>query len=401
MHLVQCSKITFAYIEEKNLNMKYKLFLLLLIAGMQAKAQDMAYARKMLDTLTTPYFWGRGYTNDGMWKAADFIAGEMKQAGLLSFKGDYFQSLTYPVNTFPGKMEVNINGKDLVPGEDYIVGGESKGVKAKGELQPKDSATFIGMKNRVIVTLADKLTWSPAPEVADYTVIQVDKHRFKEVPATIRLNIANKMISDFKTRNVIGYIKGTSQPDSFIVISAHYDHLGGMGDQTYFPGANDNGSGTSMLLTLARHYATNPQPYSIVFIAFCGEEIGLVGSKYYTEHPLFDLKRIRFLVNLDLVGTGDEGVTVVNATEYKNEFDALVTLNKKDNLLVAVNARGKAANSDHYWFTEKGVPAFFIYTLGGIKAYHDVYDRSATLPFTDYADLFKLITRFTDYIQKP
>jgi len=61
---------------------------------------------------------------------------------------------------------------------------------------------------------------------------------------------------------------------------------------------------------------------------------------------------------------------------------------------VKVNPRGKAANSDHYYFTEKGVPAFFIYTLGGIKAYHDVFDISKTLPLTEYKDLFKLILKF-------
>jgi len=59
-----------------------------------------------------------------------------------------------------------------------------------------------------------------------------------------------------------------------------------------------------------------------------------------------------------------------------------------------VKPRGKAANSDHYWFTEKGVPAFFIYTMGGIKAYHDVYDVAATLPLTKYEELRKLLIAF-------
>jgi hypothetical protein len=59
-----------------------------------------------------------------------------------------------------------------------------------------------------------------------------------------------------------------------------------------------------------------------------------------------------------------------------------------------VKSRGKAANSDHYFFTEKGVPAFFIYTLGGIKAYHDIFDVSSTLPYTEFNDLFELIIKF-------
>jgi hypothetical protein len=62
--------------------------------------------------------------------------------------------------------------------------------------------------------------------------------------------------------------------------------------------------------------------------------------------------------------------------------------------LAAVNVRGKAANSDHYFFTEKGVPAFFFYTLGGIKAYHDIFDKPETLPLNEHEDLFKLIIAF-------
>ena len=71
-------------------------------------------------------------------------------------------------------------------------------------------------------------------------------------------------------------------------------------------------------------------------------------------------------------------------------------VNDEHKLLTKINARGKAANSDHYHFTEKGVPAFFFYTLGGIKAYHDVFDKPETLPLTEHEDLFKLIIKFNE-----
>ena len=131
-----------------------------------------------------------------------------------------------------------------------------------------------------------------------------------------------------------------------------------------------------------------------MFICFAGEEAGLLGSKYFTEHPLIPLQKIRFLTNVDLVGTGVEGITVVNATEFAKEFEWLKQINAEHQLLAKINARTKAANSDHYWFTEKGVPAFFIYTLGGIKAYHDVFDKAATLPLNEYEDLLKFIVGF-------
>ena len=61
-----------------------------------------------------------------------------------------------------------------------------------------------------------------------------------------------------------------------------------------------------------------------------------------------------------------------------------------------MKARGKAANSDHYWFSEKGIPSFFVYTMGGIKAYHDIYDVSETLPLTEFEDCFRLFRDFID-----
>jgi Zn-dependent M28 family amino/carboxypeptidase len=167
-----------------------------------------------------------------------------------------------------------------------------------------------------------------------------------------------------------------------------------MGKDTYFPGANDNASGISLLLNLAHYYASHPAKYSIGFICFAGEEAGLLGSKYYTENPLVPLKNIRFLINTDLAGTGDEGITVVNATEFPREFAYMNAINDEDKLLIKIYPRGKAANSDHYFFTEKGVPAFFFYTMGGIKAYHDVFDKAETLPLNEHEDLFKLIVQF-------
>ena len=381
--------------------MKFKLALLLLLTTNCLQAQDSLFARKTVDTLTSPYFWGRGYTNDGVHKAAAFLTSQFKAYGVKPMDGkSYLQEFSYPVNTFPGKMKVLINGMELRPGKDYIVSPDSKGVTGTGKLDQIDSTHFVDKQNRIVLSLEDKLTWSVEAKALDYTSIQMDKKVVKQLPATINADIENVVIPDFKTANICGIVKGTSKPDSVLVMTAHYDHLGGMGINTYFPGANDNASGVSELLGLAKYYAAHPQPYTMAFICFSGEEAGLLGSKYFTENPLIPLKSIRFLINLDLNGTGIDGITVVNATIYPQEFAALKQINSAGNYLVKINPRGKAANSDHYFFTEKGVPAFFIYTLGGIKAYHDVYDISATLPLTEYTDLFKLIVKFNNSLMK-
>ncbi|HET6994817.1 MAG TPA: M28 family peptidase [Chitinophagaceae bacterium] len=377
--------------------MKKTIFWVMLLAGYNSFAQDLAFGKKMVDTLTSPAFWGRGYTKDGMKKAADYLASQFQAYGIKPMQGsDFYQKFSYPVNTFPGKMEVNINDKDLTPGKDYIVAAESKGVKGKGELERVDSVQFVNKQNRVLVKLENKLTMEVTPEEANYTLILVDRNAFRETPGSIKVNIENDYVRNFKASNICGIVQGTVKPDSVILITAHYDHLGGMGKDTYFPGANDNASGVSLLLNLAHYYATHPQPYSIGFILFAGEEAGLIGSKYFTEHPLVPLRNIRFLINTDLAGTGDEGITVVNATEYPKEFAMMNAVNDENKLLVKINSRGKAANSDHYFFTEKGVPSFFFYTMGGIKAYHDVFDKAETLPLNEHEDLFKLVVKFNE-----
>jgi aminopeptidase YwaD len=378
--------------------MKKFVYLVFLFAFTSlAHAQDMKYARQIVDTLTSKYFLGRGYVNDGMKKAADYLAAELKTIGLQPLDGKkYFQPFSYSVNTFPNTIELQINGVKLTPGKDFLISADSKALNASFDVEQKDSVTFVNPKNRCIVKLEKKLTWEVSQEVFDYTQIVLLDGVVKEPIKTVKVNVKNKLISNFKTANVCAVVQGTSKSDSIVFFTAHYDHLGAMGAETFFPGANDNASGVSVLLNLAKYFQTHPQKHSIGFIFFAGEEAGLVGSKYYTENPIKPLSKIKFLFNIDLLGTGEEGCTIVNSTVFPNAFKVLTNINAKKKYLVAINERGKAANSDHYFFTEKGVPSFFMYTLGGIKAYHDVYDISKTLPLTEFVDATNLLKEFAE-----
>jgi hypothetical protein len=102
---------------------------------------------------------------------------------------------------------------------------------------------------------------------------------------------------------------------------------------------------------------------------------------------------------MDIMGTGEEGITVVNGSAFKKEFDELKRINEENKFISDVKIRGKSANSDHYFFSENNVKAFFIYTMGGIKAYHDIYDRPETLPLNEFEDLFNLIVKFSYRLQ--
>nr|WP_276902928.1 M28 family peptidase [Pedobacter kyonggii] len=374
-------------------------FIIFLFLAKNTFAQDSTYTRNIINTLTSKEFWGRGYTKDGMKKSADYLDAAYQKIGLLPMGLGYKQTFNFPVNTFPGKMMVAVNGQKLIPGKDFIVNNESPSVKQKADLTEVDSLNYQASPSLKIL-LKDKLTWSVATEIGDITTIQVAKKSLTTIPKEISVDIENKFIPNFQATNICGLVKGTKFPDSLLIITAHYDHLGGMGADTYFPGANDNAAGVATLLSLAKYYAANPQPYSIGFICFAGEEAGLLGSRFFVENPLIPLNKIKFLINLDLVGTGEAGITVVNASVYPKAFALLNAINNQNHYISKINSRGKAANSDHYFFTEKGVPAFFIYTQGGTSAYHDVFDKPETLPLTEYKDLFKLIVGFNQKLME-
>jgi len=403
-----------------------------------AKAQK-DYARKVVDTLASPYMAGRGYVDNGCNKAAKYLRAQFKNLGLLPFGKSYEQEFDISVNTYPKQVEVSIDGKLAPDGADYIVIPvtpamkgtypierfdrsilldsnklqsflnkdhsnsfilvDDSGAADKKEKEMWDKATSNPFKAKGIIRLCNKLTEETSDTVLNYALLNALRNTAFSKGKTISLNIQNKFIKDYATENLIGYIKGSVQPDSFIVFSAHYDHLGRIGN-IYFPGANDNASGTAMLLCMARYYnslKTKP-PYSIVFMAFSAEETGLKGSHYYTQHPLFPMSKIKFLLNMDIMGTGDEGITVVNATIYDRAFKDLKGINDSLHLLKEVHPRGTTSNSDHYFFYKNHVPDFFIYTMGGIKAYHDIYDKRETLPLTDFDNVFKLLIDFTDDI---
>ena len=418
------------------------LTIFLFVAHQICMAQQVSYAKEVINTLCSESMKGRGYVAQGDKNAANYLASEFEKSGLKKYSKGYFQTFTTPVNSFPGKMSLSVNGNKLKPGEDFLIDPGSPGISGKfsaevltaEDLLSKDgwirkiktaSSRFVVVSafdktkynadqlkhinevvsflkydkgnpaKGVLILTNEKLTWSGSTELFFKPCVTIKASALSEPITSIEISAENKFLKNHQTQNVIGYLEGTKK-DSLLVFTAHYDHLGMMGNETMFPGANDNASGVSLLLNLVRYFSTNTPEYTVVFIAFAAEEIGLVGSKYFTEHPLFPLSNIKFLINFDLAGTGDDGIQVVNGKNYQQKFDVLTKLNDRDKLVKQIKIRGEACNSDHCMFHSKGVPCFFIYTLGGIQAYHDSYDRAETLPLTDYQDYFTLLVKFID-----
>ena len=379
--------------------MRIRVFLAVLYVGsLSVYSQDSVYARQVIKFLSSKHCFGRGYLHNGLSRAASYISKELKAQQVIPlFSTGYYQPFYFNVNTFPNQMSVKVNGKKLEVGKDYILSPESRGLKGKFELLKKDSLNYLPVDPSIPlkISLKKKLTYSVSRQTGDYCEVQLlNKNNFQI--QNVEVNIKNKLLLNFQNNNICGYINGIKNNDTMLVLSAHYDHLGGLGSKSYFPGANDNASGVSMLLNLIRYFHKNPPKYKTLFLFFAGEEAGLMGSSYFVENKSIDLKKIKFLINLDLLGTGDDGIMVVNGAIFDQQLNKLRQVNAEKNLVKEIKTRGKAQNSDHYWFTQAGVPSFFIYTLGGITAYHDVYDIEKTLPLTDYNDIFKLIVGFEE-----
>jgi aminopeptidase YwaD len=416
--------------------------LLLSITSLTVFAQgEKKWLKHRITTLAADNMHGRGYVNKGGDKAASYIRRNFEEFGLLPFDTDstYFQPYTFPVNTFPGQMAVKINRKELEPGKDFLTdAGNTTYHTDKIKLRNlnlatvKDSAAWEALKLKIdprkayfvknadtlskylklnirsfatampqgvfIVPKHGKLTWLVRMDTNVAHIVYVEDTVLPRRAKKAAIHTDSKFFPAFKTQNVMAFVPGTEQPDSFIVFTAHYDHLGHMGKTTIFPGAHDNASGTSLVLYLASYFAQHPQKYSVAFMLFSGEEAGLMGSKNYVAHPVFPLGQIRFVVNLDMTGDAETGITVVNANTVPKEFALLDSINKHKSYLATIKQRDQTRNSDHYSFSEKGVPAVFIYGNGSKTPkgfYHDIYDKAKELSLQNIDGLAKLLIDFT------
>ena len=318
----------------------------------------------MLTPCVAEYFKGRGYVDEGHLKAANFIADEFKSIGLKNdFAENYFQDFSIDVNTFPEKIELSVQNRELRPGYDFIIEPYSGSLKGRFFLRKTTLNNWnelynnINFKNQTIVLIdvssltnkdslarynalklklvkefpilwltSKKLTWSVSSKAYNNPVIVVNRVAFKDSDQFVDIHLNHQFQKGVITKNIIGNING--RRNKSIIISAHYDHLGMMGDVIY-PGANDNASGISFVLNIAKYLSSKRNKYNFVFICFGAEEVGLKGSYYFNKHPLIDLSKVKLVLNFDIVGTGDEGIAIVNALEQENFAKKFGKINKK------------------------------------------------------------------------
>ncbi len=211
-------------------------------------------------------------------------------------------------------------------------------------------------------------------------------------------------------RNVVAYIPGQGEgKDEYIVVGAHYDHLGrgeagsmSMNSRNQIHnGADDNASGTVAMLQMARHFAKSKPARSIIFIAFTGEERGLLGSAHFVNNPPVPLDRIVAMLNLDMVGRLKGDALEVGGTGTASEFDAMVkavdvkTPLKLKPAASRVGGRGGLGPSDHASFAAKKIPVIFLWTGNHID-YHRPTDDADKINFVGMAQIVDAAERLVE-----
>ncbi|MFQ5827736.1 MAG: M20/M25/M40 family metallo-hydrolase [Candidatus Methylomirabilia bacterium] len=196
---------------------------------------------------------------------------------------------------------------------------------------------------------------------------------------TLRLEV-NLVRERGTARNVVGVLPGTDPglEDELIVVGAHYDHLGLGGEGSLapdqvgviHPGADDNASGTAAMMALAKAFsAAGGLPRTLVFVAFAGEETGLLGSTHYSKHPPLPLKQTILMVNMDMVGRLQEGKLFVGGADSGTGLRQAIR-EAADGLGLHLKLRGDPfAPSDHVAFYLRQRPVLFLFT-GAHADYH-------------------------------
>ena len=411
------------------------VLLVMVLSCAAAGAQDLPRYKKIVKQLSSAKYQGRGYARDGVRKAGKYIARQFEKAGADEVT---LQPFTLDINTFNGDMEMWADGRKLVAGIDFSMREYSPGVHGEFPVYHVDTLNFdeeklfadlarpeyanclvccefwFTYKHRAVFSKLQKkdgctnagllYEWtSPIKFYKAYGEKVVDKPIIWVTPEAIagvrsvKLNVDNEFLKGYETENVIARVNGRRH-DGCYVFTAHYDHLGNLGRKVYYPGANDNASGTAAIILLAKYYAEHQPEYDMYFLAFSGEDANLRGSTWYAEHPVVPLDQIRYLFNLDMIGD-DNPVQYCEVSDAGMEkYPLFEQVNRDEGLFQALNRGDLAANSDHYPFATRGVPCIFLENQEGsaFPYYHTPKDNRKTVRFDSYEPVFRLVTGFIE-----
>lgn len=395
------------------------------------KLVKQADVDRIIKTLSADDMQGRATFTPGIEKAAQFIEGEFKKTGLAPLAGnaDFRQNFTMP-RIIPGKAIVSINGKPVSPDSVFV----------------STSATAVTWTNDAdvqIVKYVANNAASPNDIRAAYngylrggkkTIVLVNDTKFGDMVKSNRARSAKGMIvnaarinnnppvvfvlgsfDDAKTFdinytarkedsplfNIAGIIPGKSKPDEYVVFSGHYDHLGilkAMQGDSIANGADDDASGTTAVISLAKYFKKiNNNERTLIFVAFCAEEIGEFGSAHFAE--TVDPAKVVAMFNIEMIGKAAKwGPNSALITGYeRSDFGPILQKNLEGTTFKfypdPYTTQNLFYRSDNASLARVGVPAHTISTdqIDSDKLYHTVKDEYSSLDVNNIVSTIKAI----------
>ena len=432
------------------------LGLIVLLAARLAVAAPTAPTAEELgrhvSALTAPEMEGRGSGSEGGERAARYLEATLASMGLkpAGDNGTWRQSFVVSkgVKVTPGAMLSPVGGAPLAAGQTWGPHGGSPSADVVGDVvfaRPDADYAGVDVRGRIVLVLdgggvsrLEKLiTARRAGAAAALIIVPAGLSSIEQTAAPVAIPSASitvegvdallastgwtyaKLVqasagspgttiatgvgarltvglepAERRADNIVGLLPGTDPAlaGEVVVVGAHYDHLGLVKGSVY-PGADDNASGTAMVLGLARAFAAaGGAPRAMLFVLFSGEELGLLGSGYYVGHPAIPLDRTVAMVNFDMVGRMRESRVSISGIESAAGLRSMVSTAAAGERL-SLNLRDSPYGpSDHSRFYTAGVPVLFFSTERH-DDYHKTTDTEDHINTLGMAQIAKVATR--------
>jgi hypothetical protein len=397
--------------------------LALLLIALTAPAQTADSLRTNLTYIASDELEGRATPSRGLDLAADYLAAQFRAAGLTpTFQPARFaeskpnlEGFTLTLNQTPFTTD-QIAVRSLVAEDitDQPVLRFPTKAPIDGQILAADARNFVQTGHPALILLisGDRKS-SPLPTFLDDVeehhapVIRINSKAAVDLlhsnkPLTVTLHLAQPAVTESTPRNVAAILPG-SDPQlrhQYVILSAHYDHLG-KSDKGIFNGANDNGSGAVSVIEIAKALAALPvrPKRSILFITFFGEERGLLGSFYYTRHPLVPLKDTIANINLEQLGRTDEqsgkrlSAFAFTGPGYTDLPEILSAAAKPEGVQTYTrpDANSFFNRSDNYPFSKQHIPDTTIAVAFDYPDYHAIGDKIDKIDFDNMAKVDRAI----------
>jgi hypothetical protein len=392
-----------------------------LIAQRYEDSIDEKEVSSVLNFLASDDLKGRGNYTPELITAANFIAGKYKEYGLQPFPGDF--SFHQPFNGRTSRDiyrdEVEWNGREL---------GQAEFIYLSPEIAPEaktlsdftlieltgafsDSIFFAHWTD----TTNTLIFWKADPQKRQKIPFDEFKHPGfppsanilfvieDELPRTVSVSTAKNYLKNVLF-NVVGVLPGRSRKNEVVIFSAHYDHIGsakGKGDKI-FNGANDDASGVTAVLMLAKYFSLlGDNERTIFFCAFAGEELGLYGSSYLSEllHP----EKITAVINIEMIGktnvTGRNAFYITGASYSNLEKIFKSNLSNEKITIKPEPGRDLFERSDNYSFAKKGVPAHTVMCSDDYDpCYHKPCDEVKKIDMENMTRIIRAIAKASESI---